>query len=512
LPFPAGGLGRRLAAATLTLLALPALAATPAAADPVPGQVTARDVVGAAGDTTAPLLDQFSLDYNASLAAAGDTVSARLYNWDPTPAGWITPKPGGSTIPRPGGTRAGLSALNGSVSSTLDFTAASNGPFSQDPALDDFVALAKDAVSWAAPATGNAPANLTTADLKAIYTCTLTNWNQIGDIPGYTGPNAAIHPYLPPAGSGNRDIFLAMVNGSYTSRITPGSCVSPATPFDNEGTDPAFQDPNALVPYSVGHYVGQLNGHTTATDAPGPLTVRSIDGTAPLAAGAINSSFAATNYGRVIFNVVRDADWNATTDQGTALNNIFGPLGWVCNDPTAAADIASYGYQALDFGACGSITNGNGFGPVGVGATHKGMTWTVRTQQPNGEVHVGNDSTTNAYFGDTPATAVLPVLCLKVTGAGAPADITPDFYDGWAKGTLSMTSPVPGTALTSRAAADALCAAYAGPGAREAEHHDGFYGPTLAASGGWSYWGYGTLPANTRFWVAINDQPANPWN
>jgi hypothetical protein len=36
------------------------------------------------------------------------------------------------------------------------------------------------------------------------------------------------------------------------------------------------------------------------------------------------------------------------------------------------------------------------------------------------------------------------------------------------------------------------------------EFHDG--------NGGWTWWGRGSINSTTRFWVAINDQPANPWN
>lgn len=159
----------------------------------------------------------------------------------------------------------------------------------------------------------------------------------------------------------------------------------------------------------------------------------------------------------------------------------------------ARADVESI------FGAHG-IT---GCAPIIPPATHAGMTWTVLQQIP-GVVHVGTDAQTNPYNGDTPATTVLPVLCLNVDNSPVPAGITPDFYNGWARGSLALTPPVPGSQLTSPGVADALCAANFGPGWRMAEFHDG--------GGGWSYWGFGTLPAGTRFWTAINDQPANPWN
>jgi subtilisin family serine protease len=144
-------------------------------------------------------------------------------------------------------------------------------------------------------------------------------------------------------------------------------------------------------------------------------------------------------------------------------------------------------------------------------ASHPGMTWRV-LEQRTGVVHVGADSQTNVYSGDTPATTSLPVLCLLVNNSGVPAGITPDFYNGWAKGSVRLTPSVPGAQLTSRATADALCVANFGAGWRMAEFHDGYYGTNLSTSGGWTFWANGTLSAGTRFWAAINDQPANPWN
>ncbi|MGR3933355.1 hypothetical protein [Streptomyces sp. BRA346] len=144
-------------------------------------------------------------------------------------------------------------------------------------------------------------------------------------------------------------------------------------------------------------------------------------------------------------------------------------------------------------------------------AIPSGMTWTV-LDKGNGTVRVGADAATDPYNGDTAATATLPLLCLRVNGSGVPSGITPDFYAGWARGTVAATPPVLGKTLTSRATADALCAQYYGADWRMAEFHDGRYGANLEASGGWSFWAYGYVPDGTRFWAAINDQPANPWN
>jgi subtilisin family serine protease len=140
------------------------------------------------------------------------------------------------------------------------------------------------------------------------------------------------------------------------------------------------------------------------------------------------------------------------------------------------------------------------------GPNHAGMTWALREAPIS---HAGSDGVTNPYTGDTPASASLPVLCLQVTGAGVPAGMAPDFYNGWAQGSARLSPAVPGSSLTSRAAADGVCSANFGAGWRMGEFHDGHYG---SSTGGWSWWAAGVIPAGQRFWVAINDQPANPWS
>ena len=133
----------------------------------------------------------------------------------------------------------------------------------------------------------------------------------------------------------------------------------------------------------------------------------------------------------------------------------------------------------------------------------RGMTW-VLTRQEKGVARVGNDANTNAYAGDTSCDEQLSVLCFKPGTAPKPEGVASDFYSGWSGGEVTVTPPVPGSQLTSRAVADALCASRRGDGFRMAEHHDGH--------GGWGLAAFGELPRNTRFWVAIDDQRSNPWN
>lgn len=140
--------------------------------------------------------------------------------------------------------------------------------------------------------------------------------------------------------------------------------------------------------------------------------------------------------------------------------------------------------------------------PVAAADRH-GMTWRVLEQQA-GHVRVGADSQTEATRGDASIDQVWPMLCVLKDGRAMPGGIKLAAGTGWVQGALQLTRPIAGHALIGREQADRICARAFGGGWRMAEFHDG-------GSGG-AYWGEGRLPADTRFWVAIDGQPANPWD
>lgn len=145
----------------------------------------------------------------------------------------------------------------------------------------------------------------------------------------------------------------------------------------------------------------------------------------------------------------------------------------------------------------------------------------------------------DAYHGDTSCLEKRPILCVKETpyknrppyAVLSSAHAMPkEFYAGWVGHTVKLTSPKKGTLLTSPAAADNLC----GNGWKMADHHDGQWmsgmSPTnyfastwnsAAQNGGWAFHAkYHNLNdyvkrvrlKSMRFWVKINNQPANCWN
>jgi hypothetical protein len=133
-----------------------------------------------------------------------------------------------------------------------------------------------------------------------------------------------------------------------------------------------------------------------------------------------------------------------------------------------------------------------------------GMTWAKASHNANDGTDLVGCLNCNPYVGDTACTASLPVLCFKADGSPVPSDLTLDFYHGWKGGHISTTPPIPGTMLTSLAAANQICVNYLGAGYGIAEFHHSL--------GAWDWSSYGDVRTDFRFWTYINDQPGNCWN
>jgi hypothetical protein len=153
---------------------------------------------------------------------------------------------------------------------------------------------------------------------------------------------------------------------------------------------------------------------------------------------------------------------------------------------------------------------------------------------------VGNAGSGDPLHGDTACATALPLLCLKVDSSPRPnypidtqdGGLPKEGYRGWAGGSLATTAPIVGETLATRADADSICAASFGEGWRLAEFHDGlyilgmderhYYGnttftnrpwqPKRAREGGWAFYAYGNVRDDTRWWVAVRDQPGNCWD
>ncbi len=358
------------------------------------------DVAGVGAQAQQEVLDQFSADYNKTVASS----KPHLYYWDATNP--ITGAIGDSIVikgtktdqktcaqARPDGSSAGISALestNPNISGhpCIDYAASSRARGSSDPTTISFVSLAQDAVTYATePAKGggasNVPSNLTTAELNAIYSCKVTNWSQL---PG--GKSGKPEIFLPLTSSGTRSFFLSAIGVT-----AAGTCVNdlPTKAFpggtleQDEGVNPAFaKNPqNVIFVYSVGDYLAQRyhsakcfsTACTAATsgshkgeicvpkgknnlfgcDIHGVMQLNEVNGTAPTNPfpltntsknPVINPGFSA-NLVRNLFEVVHSA-------QGTIPSNLkalLGPTGYFCTSKTAKKDLTDYGFLLLPTGS-----------------------------------------------------------------------------------------------------------------------------------------------------------------
>ncbi len=159
------------------------------------------------------------------------------------------------------------------------------------------------------------------------------------------------------------------------------------------------------------------------------------------------------------------------------------------------------------------------------------MTWKMLTSPLvlNGKTYVlfgsdnGQPGGTNAYNGDTSINEYRSLLCINKTGAPTPAGLPPSSVTpggatktSWSGGTVLVIPNIQGKQLTSQAVADKMCGQVGQitrgtSGYRMAEFHDG-----TGLNAGWSFWAeaysdINGLAPSTRYWVNINDQPANPW-
>ncbi len=291
---------RSLVAVSAVAATATALAVVPALADPVNSKYkavapNAWDVVSAGSATTQYVSDQLAYNYDKGLSArhVKDTPSnPYIYSWDA-----VNPKNPGSTATqnirtkkgcgldaRPNSSGQGILAIAqfGRVSYTykgkkhsancVDFARSSRARGGSDPLNVDFVILGQDAVTYAVTTPGNTPKGLTLADLQGIFTCKITNWDQVG------GPDATIDPVIPENSSGTESFFYGVLgDGLPTKGESEPACGSLAGVTtnlfeENEGVNAQFYNSNnkadgvnknIITLFSIGSYIDQsVHGKT----------------------------------------------------------------------------------------------------------------------------------------------------------------------------------------------------------------------------------------------------------
>ncbi|MGW2016272.1 hypothetical protein [Streptomyces sp. NPDC001927] len=301
-------------------LGLGVMAAPAAQADPVP-VTDYRQLAAVGSDTTQDVLNGLG---NSVRDAANAKIIA---SWNATGSATIKTKATDCVINRPNGSSAGIDALRNAVdtaSGCVDVARSSRGPVDTTTTDLTFIPFAKDAVTWAKRSDSALPSNLTTADLKGIYECSITTLNGV-----------ALTPILPQANSGTRQFFLSSIGVT-----TPGACVTQGVQ-ENDGT--VLDSAGDVVPYSVAQYIAQENGNVT--DRRGAAVLGSIAGVAPRNTnGTLNVSFPLA---RDVYNVVPTAK---LTD-ATIASTFVGSSSKVCLD---TATISAYGFGTV--ANCGDTT------------------------------------------------------------------------------------------------------------------------------------------------------------
>ncbi len=374
-----------------------ALAAAPAMAEPINphGKLVtpaAYDVVGAGSATTQYVIDQLTLNYNAKVKKHSPT-NPYIYSWDATPPNhplettqMIHTKLGCKLNLRPNGSSAGISALTsygnvkykGKTYGCLDFARSSRPRKTTDgsgPGGVVFVTLAGDAVTYSRTKVTNVPNNLSLAQLKLIFSCSVpaahgfaaNTWGALLGS-GAKGAAQAINPIVPQAGSGTLSFWMTTALGlTSTSEPTCGAAASLPTakqPEENEGTNKIFlkggkPDPNVIYPFSVGDYVAEVYHSKVCGKSPkkgqnkfgcdqqGVLFLDGISGVAPLKkvgkSFQTNPAWNKTPFHRFIYDVV--PYYGKTANHvSPKLAKFFGKTGNFCAGAQKKVLIA-YGFE-----------------------------------------------------------------------------------------------------------------------------------------------------------------------
>jgi hypothetical protein len=422
-----------------------------ALADPIAAPAL-TNIVGVGSDTITPLFSEGGINASdpggctpaspdaGTLTGDFDSTSPApahpAYSWDAvnpctgTADETITTKAKSSTdtscqLERPDGSSAGIAALNdnqedankaqSAIVYCIDYARSSRAP--NTTSTDDaFSALAQDGLTWSIPKvkgeTNPEPTTLTQAQLEAIYTCTDTNWDQVG------GSNAPIGVVIPQSGSGTRSSWLTdlgitassepcwqngtIVVGGNTDVIEENTGLSAGnvaqfTTTQDFGTTCASGCAPAddIFPYSIGDYIAQnaaadgVGGHATSIWGHGDLVLKDIEnaaGTKALAPITVNGTTGGDQINpswnpaflRILYLVTRngcfvsgnfsDVCLPSTTGgfPGPApsyeVNGIVKFFHWACSNTTAKADIVSYGFTKLSattLETCGQLTAGD---------------------------------------------------------------------------------------------------------------------------------------------------------
>ena len=317
--------------------------AAPSYADPVSSSYV---LVGS--DTLQDSGNALANGTSISGASVRVTAGARqIGSFDAFGSAAVQTKPNGPYYARPAGSGDGVKALSRSIdgqpfsvsgnatpavkiTGQVDIARSSSAPGSaaNPSGVLAYVPYGRDALSYAYAGTGLG--EITAAQLKSIYECTLTSVNGV-----------AVKPVLPQSASGTRKFFLSAIGNP-----TLGSCVSLTSFAENDGT--VIATAGQIIPFSVASWIAQSNG--AAQDRTGSASLGSpLAGIAPTTGTgtslAANPAFYSNaTFGRDTYLVVE----NARIDPNDAK---FDAALYALVDPSKAKSLSNFGASAASAGA-----------------------------------------------------------------------------------------------------------------------------------------------------------------
>ncbi len=291
------------------------------------GAPTYRTLAGTGSDTTQDLNNGL-----ASVVTYGGSLVLGSYNaTNPTTGAVndsIKTKASGTTFDRPNGSSQGVAALKSAKDTTgnvkfrgvdlqvddLQFARSSSAATFVSGGAYSYIPLALDAVSYAKASSSKVPANLTKAELTAIYSAANGATVTVGGTSLKVGlpsnASADIHPFVPQSGSGTRSFWQSSLGlSAFGSAVT--DAYSGGSVQEHDGSVIAAV-PNALVPFSVAQYIAQGNSSilssqygVSVADRRHSAVLGNVNGKAPVVSSKLNTGF---DIVRPVFTVVKQSE------------------------------------------------------------------------------------------------------------------------------------------------------------------------------------------------------------
>lgn len=254
-------------------------------------------------------------------------------------------------------------------SAPINYASSSRAAESTDLQGLNFVAYAKDGISWfhftkinKKATASSAVTNLSLTDLTDIFNGVYTNWDQVG------GKNAPIDVYVANKGSGTESVWKAALG---IADVPPG-VTDPTTHVIFQDSDSQMftngDEANAIYYYSVGYFnahcpKGVCNGGSKKDIA----ALGSIGGVAPNETTILNNTFPVTRYLYTVYSngenpnipVATQATLNFASEDGflckTQTNTQIDPLTGLTYRSEIDTAITSNGFYTLPSGPEGTV-------------------------------------------------------------------------------------------------------------------------------------------------------------